>query len=134
MTPIKSKGAALPKKKATKRKESDTFGQKEFHFSEVFYMPEGLENLFIAIYVITIPYVTGLIFLFFFAAKGKTEDFLQLDLAMFFVVWAIGYEIVGGLSLLAIFYKMFTFRKKGPQTPRVKERPKENPFRVHRFD
>lgn len=138
MTPHNNPQASLPKKKRAgkKNKEPESFGQKEVHFSEIFYLPDGLENLFLGIYFITIPYVTGLIFLFGFAAKGKIQDFMQLDLAMFFVVWAIGYEVVGGIALVFIFYNMFTFKKGSntKQRPQFKQRSKDTIYEVHKFD
>ncbi len=89
------------------KKQPKTFGEKEVDFSEILPMPEGYEKLFIMIYLITIPYAVGLLFLFLFVAKGDFHNFLGLDIAMFVAVWAIGYEIVAGFALVIIFYKMF---------------------------
>lgn len=101
--------ATLPKKSKT-RKRPKTFGEKEVDFSTFLPMPEGMEKLFLLIYIIIIPYVTGLIFLFIFVAKGRFNDFISLDLAMFMAVWAIGYEVVGSIALVVIFYKMLRFK------------------------
>jgi len=50
-----------------------------------------------------IPYVTGLLFIFFFIGKGSTTVFLSLnDNNSFLITWAIGYELVGSLLLLWI--------------------------------
>lgn len=100
----------LPKKKK-QRRQAKTYGQKEVDLSEIFPMPEGYEKLFIAIYLITIPYAMGLLFLFIFVAKGDVSSFLSLDIAMFIAVWAIGYEVVGSIALIIIFYKMFTYNR-----------------------
>lgn len=104
--------AALPKKDKKQRRQAKTYGQKEVDFSAVFPMPDGYEKLFIVIYGITIPYITGVIFLFLFVAKGRVDNFLTLDLAMFLAVWAIGYEVVASFSLIIIFYKMFTYNRR----------------------
>lgn len=101
--------ATLPKKSKT-RKRPKTFGEKEVDFSTFLPMPEGLEKLFILLYAIIIPYVTGLIFIFIFVARGRFNEFLSLDLAMFMALWAIGYEVVGSIALFIIFYKMLRFK------------------------
>ena len=97
-------------------------------------MPEGYEKLFIAIYFLTIPYAMGLLFLFLFVAKGHFESFMNLDIAMFVAVWAIGYEIVGSLALIIIFYKMFQFNRANKEVVRHKEYKSKSLHEVYKLD
>ncbi|GEM_PF-2132831 len=126
-----STAGALPKKKKARKKEAKTFGQKEVDFSAIFPMPEGYEKLFLAFYFISIPYVVGLLFLFIFVAKGHFDSFLSLDIAMFMAVWAIGYEVVGSIALIVIFYKMFQFNRRLKTPVRTKERKTQSLYKVH---
>lgn len=126
----------LPKKKKQK-KQPKTYGQKEVDFSEILPLPDGYEKLFLAIYFVTIPYAAGLIFLFIFVAHGRIDNFLSLDIAMFVAVWAIGYEIVGSLSLIIIFYKMYNYNKMMRQKERnktsVRAEKHHNNYEIHKF-
>ncbi len=115
------------------KKQPKTFGEKEVDFSEILPMPEGYEKLFIMIYLITIPYAVGLLFLFLFVAKGDFHNFLGLDIAMFVAVWAIGYEIVAGFALVIIFYKMFKFNRAVKVQTRMREHTQKDLHEVHRF-
>lgn len=82
--------------------DSDFFNQ-EVDLAQSILFPEGYEYLMLAIYFISIPYITGLVFIFFYIGDGKTDIFLSLsDDNSFFVTWAIGYEIVASLLLLWI--------------------------------
>ena len=68
--------------------------------------PEGYENFMLAIYFLTVPYITGIIgllFIFFYIGKGDTTTFLALnDDYPFLVAWAIGYEMLAAIILLWI--------------------------------
>lgn len=96
-------------------------------------MPEGYEKLFLFIYFLTIPYTVGLIFLFIFVAKAHFESFMSLDLAMVVAVWAIGYEIVGSITLVIIFYKMFRFNKRMKTMERTRQNSSTPLHQVHDF-
>ncbi len=126
--------ASLPKKQKKAARRPKSFGQKEVDFSAILPMPEGYEKLFIAIYFLTIPYATGLLFLFLFVAKGHFDSFMNLDIAMFIAVWAIGYEIVGSIALIIIFYKMFQFNRANKQVVRTKEYEPKSLHKVYRLD
>jgi len=63
-----------------------------------------------AIYFILLPYIAGLLFLFFYVANGKTELFLSLnDDSSFILTWAIGYEIIATLAILYIIKSAISF-------------------------
>lgn len=125
-------------KKPVSEETVKPYGQKEVDFSAILPMPEGYERLFLVLYFVTIPYVIGAIFLFLFVAKGSISTFLTMDIAMFVAVWAIGYEIVGSVALIVIFYKMFRYNqalKRMQSQPQTSVRAKRNSdlYKVHEF-
>jgi hypothetical protein len=77
------------------------------------FFPAGLEKVFLAIYSISIPYIVGLMFLYFYVAHAKTETFLALsESSSFFMTWAIGYEMIAVLSILWFVKSAITFSIK----------------------
>lgn len=85
------------------------------------FFPEGFENIFLAIYFITLPYIAGILFLFLYASKGNTELFLHVnDVASYIVTWAIGYEILAGLTILYIIKMAISFSTSKPQKTRFR--------------
>jgi hypothetical protein len=91
--------------------KSASFTQQEVDLTETpLFFPAGFEKIFLAIYFITLPYIAGLLFLFFYVAEGKAELFLSLnDDSSFILTWAIGYEIIAGLILLLIAKSAISF-------------------------
>ena len=90
------------KKKTTKKKKSTSFTKQEVNLKDYLFLPSGLEPILYTVYLVIIPYVVGAIFLFFTVAGADFENFKLLDMTTFFVVWAIGYEIVAVLILIGI--------------------------------
>ncbi|HHD78578.1 MAG TPA: hypothetical protein ENK90_03285 [Epsilonproteobacteria bacterium] len=99
-----------PKAKPLKN-ESDKFSQQQITFEDTpLLFPAGLEKLFLLIYFVTLPYIAGLMFLFFYVGEGRTELFLSLNEdSSFILTWAIGYEILAGLILLYIVKLAISF-------------------------
>ena len=126
---------STPRQKREKPKSvPKSYGQKEVDFSAILPMPEGYEKIFLTLYFLTIPYAVGLLFLFIFVARGDVTSFIQLDIAMFVAVWAIGYEIVAGFSLVIIFYKMFTYnRALKKEVTRMRDTSPTELHKVHHF-
>jgi len=91
------------KKKNVHKKKSASFAKQEVDFSDYLYVPEGLEPLVYTIYFVVIPYIVGLIFLFFAIAGSDWENFKLVKISAFFIVWIIGYEIVATVILFSIF-------------------------------
>ena len=95
------------------------FTQKEVDLAETpLFFPEGYEKIFLAIYFVTLPYIAGLLFLFFYVAEGSIDLFLSLNEDQaFLLTWAIGYEIIAALTLLWIMKMAISFanenRKSG---------------------
>ncbi|TNF43872.1 MAG: hypothetical protein EP216_03060 [Epsilonproteobacteria bacterium] len=102
-------------------KSSKKFTQKNVDLAETpLFFPEGFEKIFLAIYFVTLPYIAGLLFLFFYVAEGSIELFLSLNEEQaFMLTWAIGYEIIAALIMLWIVKMSISFanesRKPGVQ-------------------
>ena len=84
--------------------KNTNFSQKEVELSETpLFFPEGFEKVFLVIYMISLPYIIGLVFLFFVVAESNVERFLAVNQeSAFFLTWAIGYEIIAVLIILWI--------------------------------
>jgi small-conductance mechanosensitive channel len=91
-----------PIKRADK-KVSASFASQKVDFSDYLVAPEGYEAVVYPLYFLSIPYITGAVFLFLFIAGGSFTNFKLLDTSAFLIVWMIGYEIVATVLLIAIF-------------------------------
>ncbi len=90
------------KKKIKKKKKAQSFAKQEVNFKDYLYIPDGWEPVLYAVYFVLIPYVIGAIFLFLTIAGADFANFKLLNMAAFFIVWIIGYEIVATVLLIAI--------------------------------
>ncbi|MFT7879485.1 MAG: hypothetical protein ABXS91_03735 [Sulfurimonas sp.] len=107
-------------------KSENSFGKQEVHYEDTpLFFPHGLEKIFLVIYVVSLPYITGLLFLFIYVAKSDYEAFLLLvQESSFIVTWAIGYEILAVLILLYIIKMAITFSTQNkPGTKKNFKRP-----------
>ncbi len=86
-----------------KKKKKSSFASKKVEVKELVWAPEGYEGTFIFLYFVSVPYITGAIFLFLGIAQADYSSFMKLNTTAFFIVWAIGYEIVATVSLIYIF-------------------------------
>jgi len=99
------------------------FSQKDVELSETpLFFPEGFEKIFLVIYIISLPYIIGLLFLFFVVTEANVERFLVVNQdSAFFLTWAIGYEILAVLTILWIIKMALGFanesRKPGVREP-----------------
>lgn len=91
--------------KSNTAKSPVKFTQKNVELAQTpLFFPEGFEKLFLAMYFVTLPYVAGIFFLFFYVSGGSFETFSSLNQNQAFILtWAIGYEIIASLVLLWIF-------------------------------
>jgi len=90
-------------------KKDVSFESRDVDINKFIISPEGMEGLILSIYIIIIPYIMGAIVLFLFVAGSDVDKFLIMDLTTFFIVWAIGYEVVAALILSAIFYSYLKY-------------------------
>lgn len=89
------------------RREKESFLQREFDYRDYIFAPEGYEGVMLFFYIMTIPYLVALSFLFLFIAKSSYQLFLSFDLTSFLIIWAIGYEICAILAIIIFFYSWF---------------------------
>jgi len=99
-----------PKQKPIKN-TNEKFSQQKVTFDDTpLLFPAGMEKVFLLIYFIVLPYIAGLMFLFFYVGEGKTELFLSLnEESSFILTWAIGYEILAGILILLIIKSAISF-------------------------
>ncbi len=91
------------RKKKSKDNEEVGFMNRNVDLVDSILFPEGYENIMLAVYFLTLPYIAGLLFIFFYIGKGDTTTFLALnDSNSFLITWAIGYEVVAAIILLWI--------------------------------
>ncbi len=92
--------------------DTNSFGSQKLDFSKMIFFPEDYVGLFVTFYIIVIPYIVGATFLFVTIAGTSLDNFMLLDMTKFFIVWAIGYEIVAGILLFSIFVSFLKFNKQ----------------------
>jgi hypothetical protein len=90
-----------------RREKEDSFLNQSIDYRDLVFAPQGYEGVVLGLYVLMVPYLMGLVFLFLFVARASYEYFLQFNLTSFFVIWAIGYEVCAGLILMGIFLAWF---------------------------
>ncbi len=86
------------------------------------FFPEGFEMIFLAIYFVILPYIAGILFLFFYVAESSADLFSSIYEQSFFVLtWSMGYEILATLLLLYIVKMSLTFANESRKSkPKVK--------------
>ncbi len=86
------------------------------------FFPEGFEMIFLGIYFIILPYIAGILFLFFYVAESSPDLFSSIyEDSFFMLTWTIGYEILAALILLYIVKMSLTFANESRKPkPKVK--------------
>ena len=90
---------------------NEGFGKQEIDLeSTPLFFPKGFEKFFIVIYILTLPYVAGLLFTFIYLANSDYKLFLTLNKETpAILTWAIGYEILATLILIYIIKMAIQF-------------------------
>lgn len=101
------------------RKKRESFGSQEIDVNKYVLSPEGWENFALTIYIILIPYIVGILFLFVFIAEVAFEKFLLLDMSSIFIVWAIGYEVIAATLLFLIFVSFLSYLSKSKSVDKI---------------
>jgi cellulose synthase/poly-beta-1,6-N-acetylglucosamine synthase-like glycosyltransferase len=100
------------------RREQEAFLNREFDYRDYIFAPEGYEGIMLFLYIMIIPYLVALVFLFLFIAKAHYQLFLEFNLASFLIIWAIGYEICAILAIIIFFYSWFS-DDSSDDTPKI---------------
>jgi hypothetical protein len=101
-------------KKIRQKKATQSFASQEVDIKKYIISPEGYEALMFFVYFLTIPYFAGALFLFLFVAKGILSHFLVFKLSSYFIIWAIGYEVVAAVILFFILLSAIKFFRAKP--------------------
>jgi len=103
----------MPKRNTTQISNTK-FSQKKVELSDTpLFFPQGYENIFLLIYAVLLPYIAGLLFLFFYISKTNIEIFTTVYQNSFFILtWAMGYEIFAGIALLWIIKMAIGFERE----------------------
>ncbi|HEX5711654.1 MAG TPA: hypothetical protein VFX68_09945 [Sulfuricurvum sp.] len=125
----RSNGAQFSKESIQRRKaKEEDFLSQELDYRKFVFAPEGYEGVMLFLYILILPYLVGLSFLFLFIARASYESFLAFNLSSFFVIWAIGYEVSTVLIIMIIFlawlnhYRSRYAREKTRQNNQSKKR------------
>jgi hypothetical protein len=106
------------------RKKRDSFSSQEIDINKYVLSPEGWENVALTLYIILIPYIVGVLFLFVFIAQVAFDKFLLLDMGSIFIVWAIGYEVIAVTLLFIIFLAFLSYLSKSNEKNTPRNRPR----------
>lgn len=99
------------------KKKRVSFGSQKVELRDYVIAPDGYEELAYIFYFLSIPYISGAIFLFLFVAGANFDNFMLLDLNSFLIVWLIGYEIVAAFLLFWIFIMFLQYEKGDDEDP-----------------
>ncbi len=102
--------SAERRKKKVPIKKKD-FSSQEVDFSKYLIVPSGYEGIGYTLYILIVPYVVGIVFLFFYVARAAYTSFSLLDLGSFLIIWLIGYEITSAIILVLIFFAYIKYLK-----------------------
>lgn len=87
----------------TRRHQEEDFFNQSLDYRDFLMVPTGYEGIAISLYILIVPYIAGLSFLYLFIARASYEYFLAFNLTSFAVIWAIGYEVCAVAILVGIF-------------------------------
>lgn len=90
-------------KQKIRRQIENNFFKKSLDYRDYIFSPTGYEGPAVLIYIAAFPYLMGLLVLFFIA-EASYEHFMELNLASYLIIWAIGYEVCAILLLIIIFF------------------------------
>lgn len=102
----------LNRMKDVRRTQQEDFGSQKVNINDFILSPEGWETVMFSIYFITIPYISGALFLFLFIAHASVTKIFVLDFSAFFIVWTIGYETIATLVLISIFISYLNYLRE----------------------
>jgi len=138
MDPIEEIGSSLnynkpaKKKKRTSNYRPASYMKQEVDFQKTpfLFFPPGKEFLFLGIYFVTLPYIVGLLFLFFYVSNGEASIFGAVSTdSNFFLIWIIGYELLAAFIVMWIVKNAIMFSFRNAQSSR---RSTHQPKRRHR--
>ena len=98
------------KSKKVEEERGKSFLQRKVALSDYVNLPDGVQELLVFLLFLVIPYVVGIVVIFFLVAKASLETYERLNMDSYFLSWTIGYEVLGLLILLLITKMALTFK------------------------
>jgi len=98
------------KSKKMQKENVKSFLQRKVALSDYVNLPDGVQELVFFSLFLVIPYVVGIVVIFFLVAKASLETYRLLNMDSYFLSWTIGYEVLGLLVLLLITKMALTFK------------------------
>jgi len=98
------------KSKKVEEERGKSFLQRKVALSDYVNLPDGVQELLVFLLFLVIPYVVGIVVIFFLVAKASLETYERLNMDSYFLSWTIGYEVLGLLVLLLITKMALTFK------------------------
>jgi len=94
----------------SKEKNRKSFIHQEISIETFPLLPEGYEQIALFIYILLLPYIAGIIFLFTYISKWDYNIYLSLNNShSYMLTWCIGYEIIAGITLLVIIKNAISY-------------------------
>ena len=125
-------GRPIKKKRAKNHSRAASYMKQEVDLQKTpfLFFPPGKEYLFLGIYFITLPYIVGLVFLFFYVADGAASTFGAVSTdSNFFLVWIIGYELLAAFIILWIVKNAIMFSIRNAQRQKQQRRSRKRRHR-----
>ena len=98
------------KSKKLQKEKVKSFLQHKVALSDYINLPDGVQELLFLLLFLVIPYVVGIVVIFFLVAKASLESYRLLNMDSYFLLWTIGYEVLGLLLLLLLTKMALTFK------------------------
>jgi hypothetical protein len=100
------------KEREANEKKSKSFFTQEINIYNSIKLSENSINTILLSAFILIPYITGIVFIFFVIARANTEIFNEININEHFVYWSIGYEVLAFISIVIIIKSAINFKRK----------------------
>jgi len=127
-------GKPIKKKRINNNNRAASYMRQEVDLQKTpfLFFPPGKEFLFLGIYFVTLPYIVGLVFLFFYVADGEASIFGAVSTdSNFFLIWIIGYELLAAFIVAWIVKNaiMFSIRNSQRQKQQRSQKKRRRRYR-----
>jgi hypothetical protein len=100
------------KERESQEKKTKSFFAQEIRPSDYINLSESSINTIFISSFIFIPYITGIIFIFFVIARANLKTFNEINIDEHFVYWSIGYEVLAFISIILIIKSAINFQRR----------------------
>ena len=87
-----------------------SFFSQNINLSNYINLSENSINTIVLFAFISLPYITGLLFIFLVIAKANVEVFHEIAINEYFIYWSIGYEVLASILILIIIKSAINFK------------------------